>query len=235
MKFLFKKLKNYDRFLRNHEFTRLKFANISMNFKIIKTSDFTKFKGSWRSASELGLKKFSKRSIYFGRVGRDEVVIFGKPKFLSEAKDEILGAKIIGFSANFGTYGMGSPGFFALKFDNQKSLIFSVYFAEKHTFVDDKVVGLPPRFYDKIRPLVSNFSDKKWDDLSEIIVGGTICEIVFKDDEILICFIKNDQKHTIKFSRLNPNFKEISPAYEIGTISDFTLVCDGDSDLICDD
>lgn len=55
--------------------------------------------------------------------------------------ENVVGRQVIDWSTHCGTYGMGGPGFFGLKFDNEEWLILKLWGADGWLHINDRVLS----------------------------------------------------------------------------------------------
>lgn len=172
-----------------------------------------------------------------------KTTILGKPKTLSNIKiNTLIGKTIVNYGTNYGTYGMGGPGFLGFKLDSSPNtenehidgniMVYAVWGASQYTLIDDRVIECNYQFYSKVHPWISKFSDENipnWDDLGIIILGSQISDIKLTDNNCTIYVSKEGHIHTIEFLRNDPrlplqgNGQPRSSAFALGSISNFIV------------
>jgi hypothetical protein len=217
--------------MKNHKYLSLNIGAITQYSMIINKKDIVKYKTlGWKEFVEVGLPKGDEKAdLLYGKMSEQETLMFNVPIFLKDIDEsQITGRKIIGFSCNLGTYGMGGAGFFGLLLDNSEYLVYAVWRAGRYVIVDNKIVECASMLYGKMKPFVSNFGENSaWDDLTKYIKGAVIqhceltenhCKIIANKNEktIEIEFVKNDKRIPRKAGRAKN-------AYKQGTISDYII------------
>ena len=169
---------------------------------------------------------------------RTEMLIFNKPILLIEkVKSEIVGRKILKINAHLGTYGMGGAGFLGLLLDNFEYLTYAVWNAGYYAIVNDRVMECHPKFYHKTKPWISNFGgDKTWNDLTEILVGATIKDYSFSNDNFILTTSNEKESFKIEFVKNDIRLPRVvgrkRNAFKKGQISDYILFQHQDGTLI---
>lgn len=215
-----------------HKFLDLKIGDIEQYTMIVKKSELDVWKKEgWKTYSEIGLPEGEEDAdLLYGEFDKEtETLIFNEPVTLNmAAENKIIGRKIIGYSVNLGTYGMGGAGFFGLLLDNSEYLTYAVWRAGNYVILEDKVVECNPELYSKVTPLISNFGEEKtWDDLTILINESKIISYTFSEDHFKLIaekesnimqieFVKNDKRLPRKVGRKRN-------AYKKGKIADFIL------------
>lgn len=158
-----------------------------------------------------------------------ETVIERRPVLLKEYDcRQLIGRRIWGYSTHLGDYGMGGPGFFGLLLDNLEYLTYAVWGAGNYVLVDSKVVECNYEFYDRYKPLYSNFGgSESWDLLSKIINGSGIIDYQAEKHQLTLSLRKKKAVHTLQFVRNSPLIPRkavrFPNAYKQGVISDYLV------------
>ena len=85
----------------------------------------------------------------------------------------VLGRTVREISAFVGTYGMGGPGFFGLRIDNDEWLVISLWGAAEWILVDDRLISdIFGEKYDRPKPWMSSEADTLA--LEQRLVGSSI-------------------------------------------------------------
>ena len=92
----------------------------------------------------------------------------------------VLGRRVVGWRSNYGSYGMGGPGFFGLELESHERwpaehLVLTLWAAAEWLVLDGVWVEAHPNQYHLQRPRFANFGpDESWDDVSARLVGASI-------------------------------------------------------------
>lgn len=119
----------------------------------------------------------------------------------------LIGRKVVSFESSCGTYGMGGPGFAGFKLEASDThpeewLILCLWGSDDWLTVNGRWLGAHPDQYHIQKPMVSNFSDAKWDEFSPLVIGSSIdrfdvaeksCEIKIGDAHIVLSADPNDR------------------------------------------
>ena len=115
--------------------------------------------------------------IIYGWVGRHRQ----RPLRLRDAgKSRCLGRRVLRWSGNLGSYGMGGPGFFGLRLQRTKQypeewFAFTLWGATDWLLLNDCWFSAHPRYYEEQKPLYSNFGpDLSWDQATPLLKGTTL-------------------------------------------------------------
>lgn len=104
------------------------------------------------------------------------------PRLRDAGAGRCRGRKVLEWSANQGTYGMGGPGFFGLLLESKgpyprEWMTLTLWGASEWLILDDDWVAAHPRYYPLRRPLYSDFAEDSWDQVTPILVGATLDSI----------------------------------------------------------
>ncbi len=149
--------------------------------------------------------------------------------------ENIINSKILETSTCCGTYGMGGPGFFGIKFQTNSGirwLVYCIWNAPEHVLLNDRVIECHPLFQEKYNPwLGHNAYKENMAQLDKIFSGSVIYDIQLTDTEITINF-KNSisaentlcsYKYSDKFPEQGGTKKKRN-SFENGTMKDYWLV-----------
>ncbi len=104
----------------------------------------------------------------------------------------ILNRRVLQWSSQLGTYGMGGPGFFGLQLCGselylEEWLVLRVWSAGSWLLLNGRWVEAHPRYYDRQIPLFSNFGDSHdRDEVSTALVGAVLREATFEPDSSVV-------------------------------------------------
>lgn len=103
-----------------------------------------------------------------------------RPLRLRDAADRCLGRRVLEWSANQGTYGMGGPGFFGLLLEStpdypEEWFTLTLWGATDWLLVDDRWLSAHPRYYEIQKPLTGNFGpDQTWDEFTALATNSIV-------------------------------------------------------------
>lgn len=99
--------------------------------------------------------------------------------------DLLKGCTIVEWSCHLGSYGMGGPGFFGIRLsgdDFDAWLVLTLWSAGEWLLLDKQWIQANPNYYDKQKPLYTNFSgEEQCDAVTDTLVGCTLIDIVIED------------------------------------------------------
>ena len=131
------------------------------------------------------LRPDEENQIVYGWVGRHRQ----RPIRLRDAgKERCVGRKVLKWSANLGSYGMGGPGFFGLRLQRTEQypeewLALTLWGATDWLLLNDRWFSAHPRYYQEQKPLYGNFPpEHSWDEVTPHLTGTTVDKITVGRD-----------------------------------------------------
>ncbi|SCW28872.1 hypothetical protein SAMN04487970_1001296 [Paenibacillus tianmuensis] len=167
-----------------------------------------------------------------------ETMLLGIPQRLTDGGPErLIGAEIVDFGANYGTYGMGGPGFFGLTLvtpeGEERTLVYAVWESAEYILLDDRVLSCHPSHYGRFHPWLSDYANgdiPNWDELTGELIGAKIESAVVAEDTLSIRIRSRNQPRTLEYTkkdgRLPPmgNGNRRKAAFRQGVIGDYLLL-----------
>ena len=217
--------------MKKHDFLNLKIGTVEQYSMVIRKADLDYWKSlGWLTFSEIGLPKGDEQAyLLYGKINRNETLIFNRPTLLRDTLiEKLVGLEIKKVSTNLGTYGMGGAGFCGLLLDNSEFLTYAVWGAGNYVIIDNRVLECSSTFYEKTKPWLSNFGkDQTWDDLTTYISGSKIENISLATDKCNLTLKKSDRTIEVKFVKndilLPRKVGRKRNAFNKGVISDYLL------------
>lgn len=212
-----------------NNFLDLDMGLVKENYIIIKNSD----KELWQSR---GFETVKKYPVFLYQPSHDESIMLGKPLYMDEfGIENIKNSKILEICTCCGTYGMGGPGFFGIKFQGSlgiRWLVYCIWNASEHLLFNGRVIECHPLFQQKYNPWIG-YNEHKEDSiqLNNMFSGSIIDNINFTDTEITINFKNNNfgentlcsYKYSDKFPEQGGTRKRRN-SFENGVMKDYWLV-----------
>jgi hypothetical protein len=119
----------------------------------------------------------------------------------------VLGRRIVSWKSNYGSYGMGGPGFFGMELAARDSwpaehLVLTLWAAAEWLMLDSVWVEAHPNQFHLQRPLFANFGpEESWDDVTPRLVGGTIERFDLAHASCRILVRNGAQDHLLELPR----------------------------------
>lgn len=214
---------------KKNKFLNLDMGLVNENYIIINNSD----KELWQSRGFESVKKYP---VFDYRPSHNETIMLGKPLYIEEfGIENIINSKILETSTCCGTYGMGGPGFFGIKFQTNSGirwLVYCIWNAPEHILLNDRVIECHPLFQEKYNPwLGHNTYKENMAQLDKIFSGSVIYDIQLTDTEITINFKNSTSaENTLCSYKYSDKFPEQGGtkrkrnSFENGTMKDYWLV-----------
>lgn len=210
-------------------FLNLGMGLVSENYVIAENSDT-------RLWEQRGFKKIKKYPLFGYEPCPDESIMLGKPLYIEEfGITNFKSSKILEFSTCCGSYGMGGPGFFGIKFYGSygiRWLIYCIWNAGEHILFNGRVIECHPLFMQKYNPWIgyNGYKEDK-ERLNKMLSGLIVSGIKLTDTEIIINLEDSSlQEYTIcsyKYSDYFPEqggTKKKRNSFDSGTMKDYWLV-----------
>ncbi|MCP4419653.1 MAG: hypothetical protein GY805_23835 [Chloroflexi bacterium] len=141
---------------------------------------------------------------YFGKAMSIAVKNNSIPRTLrGVGKRRVVGRKIIEWSAYLGSYGMGGCGFFGLKLEKTKQyatewFVLLLWSAAQWLLFDGKWVEAHPNQYHIQKPLFSSFPERKWDYLTDKLVGAAITDLLVNANSMKCGLENSGEKYLLE-------------------------------------
>ncbi|MBN8579507.1 MAG: hypothetical protein J0L96_02455 [Anaerolineae bacterium] len=141
---------------------------------------------------------------YFGKAATIAEQAKSYPKTLRHfGVERILHRKIIKWSGNLGSYGMGGPGFFGVKLTStnlyaEEWLVLILWGADNWLLLNGQWVAANLNQYQIQKPLLNQLSEDQWDNLSDKLIDATITSALVKNNSSLICLQKESIEHKLE-------------------------------------
>lgn len=208
------------------KFLNLEMGLVKENYIVIDNKDMK----LWQSR---GFEKIKKYPLFLYEPCQDESIMLGRPFYIEEfGIENFKNSKILEVSTCCGSYGMGGPGFFGIKFYGSygiRWLIYCIWNAGEHILLNGRVIECHPLFIQKYNPWLGH--NKDMDRLNKILSGLIISGIKLTDTEIVIN-LKNSnlEEYTICSYKYSDYFPEQAGtgkkrnSFDSGTMKDYWLV-----------
>ena len=217
-----------------HPYCNIKMSGIEQYSQIVRLTEVEKYrKEGWLTYQEMHLPEGDEEAyLLYGEFDPiKETLMFNKPNQLEDGTS-LVGRSITSYSTHLGTYGMGGPGFFGLLLDDREYLVYTAWDSSSYVEVNKRIVSCNPKYYDEARPWISTYGEGlSWDELSEILVGAVISEVIDSRGKLVIHAIKDKELLEIKYLRSHP-YQEGRKAYKKGKLQDYILFQDKEAILI---
>jgi hypothetical protein len=129
------------------------------------------------------------------------------PRLREVGVARVVGRRIVGWRSNYGSYGMGGPGFFGLELAATdrwpaEHLVLTLWAAAEWLMLDGVWVEAHPNQYHLQRPLFANVGpDESWDDVTPRLVGGSIERFDLAHASCRMLVRKGTEEHILELPR----------------------------------
>ena len=223
--------------VKNPDYLNLNMGIVKENFIIIKRKN----KEIWKDRGF-----YAKRSypIFRNKLKSSETIMLGKPLNISQfGLINLKKSKIIDISINFGTYGMGGPGFVGFKIEGYfgcRWLVYCIWSAGEHLLLNDRVFSCNIAFARKYDPWIDPISpEESFEEMRNDLIGMSIYYIELGEKNIYITLIdENYNVCSIKSYKESDDFPEQGgtgkkrKSFENGKMEDYWLVIYDGTDLM---
>lgn len=217
-----------------HPYLNLQLGLIEQYSKCVPAAEVAKAQAKgWLTEEQVGLTDDPE---YIAPESSDEVYLFNRPTLLKEVnKADFIGQTITGFCPHLGTYGMGGPGFFGFELEHKQYLTYAVWGAGDYILFNPRVLTGHPNTYAQMQPLLSNFSDQQFDQLTPLISGATLHDWQIEEHQFILQLKQGQEIRNFIFFRYDSRIPRIATnpgiAYKEGVISDYLVLQDTDAVL----
>lgn len=212
-----------------HKYLNLNMGLVEENFAIIKRKDMK----IWQ---ERGFEKIRRYPV-FGYIPKiTEVIMLGRPLTMEQfGVEKFPNSKIVDYSVNLGTYGMGGPGFFGIKVQGDfgiRWLVYCIWSAGEHILLDNRILECHSKYASKYKPWI-NFDkqSESQEEVRNLLKGSVISEVILAENDLTITFLREDSViHTLNTKKASNKFPEQGgtgkkrKSYEKGSMGEYWLV-----------
>ncbi|CAH1194132.1 hypothetical protein PAECIP111892_01421 [Paenibacillus auburnensis] len=170
--------------------------------------------------------------------GKGEAMILSRPRSLKEIEiGSLLNSRVVDFTSQLGSYGMGGPGFFGVLLDqegSQQYLVYAVWHSGQYIMMEGRVITCHLKYNRTYKPWVSEWAgesaEEQWDQLSGVIKGSVITGITLCDAELHLELSADNSIHELIFYQYNEalpplgNGEARKQAFQQGVIGDYIIL-----------